>query len=371
MLNIGIITIGILAGLLLFSSIPTSESTLWDLLIDVNLEKDPIDNNESPIVFGKVIDHAGKPVSDVEVKIRLGQESFVTTTNSTGDFIQEFSDSQRLPGIYIVNVVATSSDDKIGIASTEFRIQGESSISSRLAQILSSDEALRYLHANPEDFGNDPIGQTLYNYYQDMKDEFIEQELLQQELWEQQEIIDEERQASLDLLQIAVEEENPSAGTYSGWMYDRFVSNLDLSVKDIIVNQLNYTTTIFAEAQKAMNDVLENGGTLEDARLAYFEKATISRDLMNILSLNTETSTDLLQVVNSTEIDSDLEFQSFQNATSENLIEPESNFHFNVNGTTIEVGMTGTTIYLNVNGTIIELVVNGTEISQITNSSQN
>ena len=45
-------------------------------------------------------------------------------------------------------------------------------------------------------------------------------------------------------------------------MYDRFVSNLDLSVKDIIVNQLNYAVTMFAEAQEAFDGVLERGITV-------------------------------------------------------------------------------------------------------------
>ncbi len=55
--------LGLVLSLLLFSSFQISESVLWDLLIDVSLEKNPIQVFENPIVNGTIVDHAGKPVS--------------------------------------------------------------------------------------------------------------------------------------------------------------------------------------------------------------------------------------------------------------------------------------------------------------------
>ncbi len=207
----------------------------------------------------------------------------------------------------------------------------------------------------------------LYNYYQDLQAQLIEEQKEQLDLIAEQQFIDEQRDLSIELTQQIIEEENPGAGIYAGWKYDRFVSNLDLSVKDIILNQLNYTVDVFAEAQKAMDDVLANGGTFEEARQAYFEKATISREIMESLTVN-QTSNEFTN-----DTDSEVEILSESNVNgTDNLVEEvDSGLVLNVNGTLIDVGKSGSVIYLSINGTIFEFFVNGTEITQVTNSSEN
>ena len=228
-------------------------------------------------------------------------------------------------------------------------------------------EALKYLHASPGDFAKDPIGFTLYNYYQNLQAEFLEELKSQSELDKEQQLISEQRQQSIEFTEQIIEEKNPRAGTYSGWQYDRFVSNLDLSVKDIIVNQLNYTVTMFEEAQEAFDGVLESGGTYHEARLAYYEKASISRELMNELTLmKIENTTVSGNFTGSTELISELN----QNAT-ENSPNQVDNIILNINGTLIDIGKAGTVIYLNINGTLVELIINGIQASPQTNSTQN
>ena len=48
-----------------------SESVLWDLIITVNVVNDPIISNENPVVSGQIVDHAGKPIQNAEVQIRI------------------------------------------------------------------------------------------------------------------------------------------------------------------------------------------------------------------------------------------------------------------------------------------------------------
>ena len=55
-----IVIIGLFSFLMLFSFIPTSEAELWDLLIDLNVQK-AIYPGETVLVTGKVVDHAYKP----------------------------------------------------------------------------------------------------------------------------------------------------------------------------------------------------------------------------------------------------------------------------------------------------------------------
>jgi len=357
---------GILVFVLLFSNLQTADSTLWDLQITINLEKNPLSEADIPVVSGTVADHAGKPVPGAEVKIRLGVDSIITTADEFGSFTVEFSYFDEMPGSYIVNVYATS-DDKIGLKSIVFQVKGEISIFAHTEKMLSTDEAIKYLQASEEDFEKDPLGLTLYYYYQDMLAQLFEEQKEQLDLIEEQQLIDEQRELSIQLTEQIIEEQNPGAGIYAGFKYDRFVSNLDLAVKDIIVNQLNYTVKVFGEAQKAMDEVLANGGTFEEARQAYFEKATISREMMEALTVN-QTSDDFGNVTSS-----DLEFVSESNLNgTENLVEElDSGLVLNVNGTLIDVGKSGLVIYLNINGTVFEFFVNGTEITQVTNSSQN
>jgi len=357
---------GILGFSLLFSNLPLSESVLWDLIIDVKLEQSPLYVGEIPVVSVSVTDHASKPVSGAEVKVRLYSDSITILTDTTGSFKVEFSEFDGLPGNYIVNVMATTSDGKIGLASTEFQVKGELLVQTRSEKILSTMEAVKYLHASPDDFAKDPIGFTLYNYYQNLQAEFLEELKSQSELDEEQQLIAEQREQSIEIAEQIIEEMNPGAGTYSGWKYDRFVSNLDHSVKDIFVNQLNYTVTMFEEAQEAFDGVLESGGTYHEARLAYYEKASISREVMNDLTtLNVENTTSG-NFTGSTELISELN----QNATG-NSPNQVDNLVLNINGTLIDVGKAGSVIYLNINGTLVELIVNGIESSPQTNSTQN
>ncbi len=142
---------GILVLVILFSNVQTTNASLWDLQIDVKLEKSPLSIGDTPVIIGTVSDHAGKPISDAVIKIRLGQNSILTTSDSAGNFLVEFSDFDELPGSYIVNVHATS-DEKIGLKSIDFQVKGKLSVFSQNQKILSTPEAVKYLHSTASDF---------------------------------------------------------------------------------------------------------------------------------------------------------------------------------------------------------------------------
>lgn len=350
--------LGLVLSMLLFFSFPISESVLWDLLIDVTLEKNPIQVYENPIVNGTIVDHAGKPISSAEVKISLENESIITLTNATGEFRYEF-ENVSVPGYYIVNVVASTNDTRKGIAQTYFQVKGPILVSSQSAYNLDLINSTHYEKINPNQSEEDPIAFTLYNYYQDLQIKFKEEEEKQKEIDEYQQYLQERRRIANELQEKIIEEENPGAGTYSGWKYDKFVDNLDLDVKEIIVNQLNYTINVFEEAQLAMEEVLENGGTMAEAREAYYEKAAVPRELMESLSSNQIEEVGFAGVINSTlnnEVGEIINNQTQNDSGTENATKNTS--------TTIEIPENVTTIFLNVNGTVIELFVNGTEISQ-------
>ena len=348
------------------SSIPLSESVLWDLIILAEVQNAPLVENESPIVIGKIVDHANKPVENATVQIRSGQNTVFTTSDEMGEFYYEFTGLELLPGEHVVNVIATSLEDKMGVSSTNFQVKGELSVSSHTARLLETEEAKKYLNSNLEDFANDPIGTTLYNYYQDLQSKFLEQESMQKSIDSVEIELEETRAISDDLEQKIIEEKNPGAGTFSGLKRDVFIANLDPSIRELVSKQMNFTVNIFEDAQNAMNEVLENGGTYQEARLAYLEKATITREMMDIITYGNQTAS-TVETTNSTLN------QNATKSTNETPIEepPIEEISLNLNGTDIQVGLSGTTIFLNVNGTLMEFLINGTEIIPVTNSTEN
>ncbi|MFB5598574.1 MAG: carboxypeptidase-like regulatory domain-containing protein, partial [Nitrosopumilaceae archaeon] len=185
---------------MLISSISASEIVLWDLLVTTNIENSPIFANENPIVSGKVVDHAGKAIQNAEVQIRIGTETVIIATSETGEFQHEFTGLQLIPGIYVVNVVATTTE-KIGLTSIEFRVKGDLQVFSHTAELLKTPEAAKYLNSDPASFKYDPIGLTLYNYYQGLQEQYLLEQSLQKEILEQEMILDELRQISDDISQ--------------------------------------------------------------------------------------------------------------------------------------------------------------------------
>ena len=342
------------------------DSRLWDLLIAVEVVNGPILPNNPPIIEGQVVDHAGKPIANAEVQIRLGAETIFTNSDEVGKFSHEFENMQLSSGMHLIIVKAIAEDQRIGIAEKKFQVKGPIRISDSYAGTLSSPEAKRYLYASAEDFQNNPIGMKLYEHYQNLKEKYQIEEMRETSLERQQQNFEERRKVSENMTTQAIDEFDPGVGIYSGWRYDYFVDNLDRSVRGIIENQLNHTLNSLKEAQMAMRNILENGGTFEEARQAYFEKVAISQEMMNQLSVEkNQTITDTNSTDYAETIIVEKSIDEITNAT-----ETDESVQIDINGTDIKVGMSGAKIYLNVNGTLVEFLVNGTQLIPITNSSQ-
>jgi len=101
------IVVGLFSFLMLFSLIPTSEAELWDLVIDLNVQKGVIYSGETVVVAGKVVDHAYKPIIGAEILIRTGSDTTIAFTDPYGVFKRKFEDFQQIPGTYAVNVIAS------------------------------------------------------------------------------------------------------------------------------------------------------------------------------------------------------------------------------------------------------------------------
>jgi hypothetical protein len=166
------IVIGLFSIMMMFSFLPTAQAELWEFVVELDMETGVVHSGDTVVITGRVVDHAYEPTRGVEVLIRTGADTTRAFTDTDGTFRGEFVDFQRVPGTYVVNVVA-SWYGMTGLASTEFQVKGDSSPVSLLQQQLSTDQARKYLSANESDFEKNPIGQTLFKYYHDLHNQLI------------------------------------------------------------------------------------------------------------------------------------------------------------------------------------------------------
>ena len=369
----------LLAGILLVTLLPLaidSEAVLWDLIIDVNVENNGLFQGENPIVSGIVTDHSGKPVSDVKIHVRAGQDSVFLTTDATGQFRIVLDDFNQIPGNYIVNVKGISPDGKTGISSVEFQVKGNLEVFSASEQKLATPEAQKYLNMNEEDIKGNAIDFKLYKYYQKIYEEYLKEKKISEDLTEEQLFIQEQKRLAKEALQLAIEKKRPGSGIYSGYKHDMFVENLDPSVRDIIENQLNYTKNAFAEARLIMNEILENGGTYKEARDAYLAKLTITKEFMNSLTVNqtktitdsitNATKTDILNQTSTEPINDQNQTSTSKNEVNINKLSLQELMGFE----NVKITTDGNSIFVNVNSTTVEFIVNGTEIVNVTEKNQ-
>jgi len=271
--------IGLFSFLMLFSFIPASEAELWDLLIDLNVQKGVIYSGETVIVTGKVVDHAYKPIIEAEVFIRTGSDTTIAFTDPYGVFRGEFKDFQRVPGTYAVNVIA-SLNGMTGLSSTQFQVKGDISPVSALQEKPSTDEAKKYLSANESNFEKDPIGQTLFKYYHGLLEELILEQSEARQPTEEQMHLEQQRMIAENLRNQAIKEFNPGAGTYLGIKYENYINSLNPEIRDLVVSQLNFTKNTFEEAQKLRDKILADGGTYAEARQAYLDMISIPKEVL-------------------------------------------------------------------------------------------
>ena len=351
------IALGLFSLLLVVPLASNSEATLWDLQIEAYVENSPIISGERPIVMGVINDHASKPVPKAPVVVKSESMTIFTSTSNSGEFQVELGKHERMPGSYVVTISASTEDGKTGIASIQYQVRGDLAPTTATNAKLSTPEAQKYLNSNQEDYSNNPIGYMLYNYYQKLYQEYLEEQEILEKINLNQEQIEEIKKTEQELREKAIEEYNPGAGVFSGPQYDNYVNSLDEEIRDVVVEHLNFTKNLYYEAQTLRNQILENGGTAEEAHQAYLEKISTSREMIENLGnekeIQEESESDNIKVENVTE------------ALVPEVEEPQSAILVNVNGTNIEVDYKESIFFVEVNGEVLQFVVKDGKLTQI------
>jgi hypothetical protein len=258
----------LLAVLLLATTTWASAATLWDFMIKAEFEESQIHLNEKPVISGIVLDHASKPVPGAEVKIRFAGVSVSTTTDDNGKFRYEF-DQQTTSGVFSVVVSATKDN-----------LKGFTRVTLKVGNEFSTFDEIYYKHLAQNKTTSAPTPYEvlkLKNY-----EKFLEEQ--NKKLQKQYDIearklaIEEKRDLARLKLEQALQERPVGPGVYGGLAYNDYMAKIDPRIKNTIASQLNYTKQLQEEARQVMKQVLDNGGSLQDARKAYFEKLSITKD---------------------------------------------------------------------------------------------
>ena len=277
------------------SSISDSEAKLWDFVVDVGIQNNSTEEIKNMSVIGTVVDHAYKPLSDIDVKVTFAGESHMLKTDELGEFRKQFDSSNFEPRTYSVQVYAASDDGKQGMARTSFHIDGHTQKSAKFERQLESMEMANdpsKLRKN----SNDPISVILYQHYLQLQEKIVKAQYEEQLLNEYQNEIKAIKQISFEKLMDTLDEHTlVFTEIDKSPKMQRFLGSLDTEKKEIFGLQLNFTKMRVAEAQHAMQYVLNNGGSLADARQAYLDHASITQEELNSYTIKPEKTVESIQ----------------------------------------------------------------------------
>ena len=270
------------------STIPDSEAKLWDFIVDVEFLKSPINEGKNPILIGTVVDHAYRPLSNIDVKLTVAGESHMLKTDGNGEFGKQIDVTELEPRTYSILVFATDDDGKKGMTRTTLEVSGHTEKSAKYERQLESMELandLSKLRPN----SNDPISVILYQHYLKLQENAAKAKYEEKLLDLPQQKIRDARQMTYEKLMQSLEDRPLVTRDFDdSTKLGKFLQNLDDEKRTLFELQLNSTKLRFVEAQNIMQEILKNGGTASDARAAYLDYLSITQEEMNSFTLNIE-----------------------------------------------------------------------------------
>ena len=270
------------------STIPDSEAKLWDFIVDVEFLKSPINEGKNPILIGTVVDHAYRPLSNIDVKLTVAGESHMLKTDGNGEFGKQIDVTELEPRTYSILVFATDDDGKKGMTRTTLEVSGHTEKSAKYERQLESMELandLSKLRPN----SNDPISVILYQHYLKLQENAAKAKYEEKLLDLPQQKIRDARQMTYEKLMQSLEDRPLITRDFDdSTKLGKFLQNLDDEKRTLFELQLNSTKLRFVEAQNIMQEILKNGGTTSDARAAYLDYLSITQEEMNSFTQNIE-----------------------------------------------------------------------------------
>jgi hypothetical protein len=246
------------------------------LLVSVSLQTG---ENNTPIISGVIKNEEGDPIGDTIIQISSVVGMAETKSDTDGKFVYNMP---ILPtgDKFNIGVKAQKEGYLAGYANTSFFVRQENQTSAETKPIDSGFKVV-----TTDKIKNDPIAFKILQNIELNKQKEEERQKRLQEIEARQKFIEEQRQlANQDLLvdlQSMFEQFDPFNPRN---VFSSFVSGFDSTIQNIYWGQFNFTETKTKEGLVALEQVLNSGGTMQDARNAFYETAAISQYEINKLN---------------------------------------------------------------------------------------
>jgi hypothetical protein len=250
-----------------------------------------LNQGENPLLSGTIINQKQEPIEGADVYITTEFGTAKTKSNPDGAFVYDLP-SQPVGGKFNVGVKAQKEGFLTGNTNTSFFVTGKTESQNQnlgpTFKVMTTDK-----------IKEDPIAFKILQNIEESKQQEAKRLQRLQEINERQKFLDEQRQIAnqnlLNDLGMWFEQLDPFNPRNA---FSSFVSQMDATVQTIYWAQFNFTEAKTKEGLAALQAVLDSGGTAQEARKAFYEKAATPRD--ELLKVNNEFNANYV-VTNSTQ----------------------------------------------------------------------
>ncbi len=250
---------------------------------------------DARLITGLVMDEKQNPIPDAIVLITMWSGTVETTSDSNGAFTYELP-TPPLNGKFNVNIKAQKDGYLTGYTNTSFFVNDKSESTEK--QKLGTT----FKVVTTDKIRGDPMALKILQNIEQNKQQESERLKKLQEINDRQKFIEKQREIAnqnlLNDLGVWFEQFSPFNPRNA---FLTFASQMDSTVQNIYWAQFNFTEAKTREGLAALQAVLDNGGSEQDARKAFYEKAATPRD--QLLKANDEFNTNYYVAKNSTSSD--------------------------------------------------------------------
>lgn len=228
---------------------------------------------ETTSITGLVSNENREPISNATVFITTEFGLAETQSNSSGVFVYVLPEQPT--DKFTTNIKVQKEGYQTSQINTAFFVKNK----------VNSTIGTSFKVITADKMREDPIASKILQNIEQSKQQEEAYKKRLQEINEQQKFIEEQRRlAEQDLLKdlgFWFEQFDPFNPRNA---FATFVSHVDTTVQDIYWAQFNFTEAKTKEGLAALQAVLDSGGTPQEARKAFYEKAATPRD--ELLELN-------------------------------------------------------------------------------------
>lgn len=145
-------------------------------------------------------------------------------------------------------------------------------------QVFAQTADNKFTVRNADQISKDPFAKSLLEKIEQMKQRLAEVEEAKKKQQEHQKFIDQQRELVKQKLAQDISRMHDKYKDYTPKAaFTSFVSSKPIETHNVYWDMFNYQQQKVMDARKAMKIVLENGGSLQEARNAYHSEAAIKR----------------------------------------------------------------------------------------------